>query len=227
MNRKSKREIFLNGLLYENPLLISALGICSALSMTSKTADAFWAGLTVLFTLVCTNVFLSALKRVIPAQVRIPCSMLIIATFVTVGQLLSKAYLPSMDQSLSDYLPLITANCIILGRGEIFACRNSIVNSAVDGFGCGCGYLAALLATAMLREILGSGTLLGLRVLSTNLDPVPLFIMVPGGLFVIGILMALLKKLLSLSKPVSQNAICSSCPASPHCPRVGKGGCTR
>lgn len=225
MNNKSKRQIFLNGLLYENPLLVTALGICSALAMTSKAADAMRAGAATAAVLFLCSTLISALKRVIPRQVRIPCCMLIIAAVVTAGRLLADAYIPAMSPALSDYLPLLVVNCVILGRGEIFAFQNSISNSGIDALGSGAGYWAALVLTAVIREIIGSGSLFGIPVL--GMDPLTLFIMAPGGLFTIGILMAVLKKILSLDKPVSQAEICKNCPAAVNCPQNGKGGCTR
>ncbi len=194
---KRKKDIFLDGLLRQNPLLVLLLGVGPSLSVSTHASDALRMGLCVSFTLIISNIMLSALKRIIPRAVRIPCYVTVIAGMVTLQQMLLRAYLPGSYASVGPYLSLTVINCLILGRAEAFASRNSIANSALDGFSMGLGYTAILTITAMIRELFGYGTLFGMDVTFGRITPMSIFLMAPGGLFVLGCLAALIKKISS------------------------------
>ena len=155
----SKRlSVLTNGLLKENPVLRLVLGTCPTLAVSTMASNGIGMGLAATFVLLCSNVVISALRKVIPDQVRIPCYITVIAGFVSVVQMLVKAYVPSLDSALGVYLPLIVVNCIILGRAEMFASKNGILDSALDGIGMGIGFTITLTIMGTIREILGSGT---------------------------------------------------------------------
>jgi electron transport complex protein RnfE len=227
MNRKSRKDIFLNGVIFENPLLVLALGVCPALSVTVTASAGLAMGLSMLFVTLCSCVMISALKKVIPAKVRIPCWMVIIGTFVTVARLIIAAYIPALESRLGVYLPLMVVNCAIFGRFESFASRNSIVNSAVDALGTGLGYTLALTLAGAVRELFGSGTVFGLPVSLAGARPAVLFLFAPGGLFTLGMMMAAANKLSRGRAAQKQKDRCMSCPAGTVCPMNGKGGCER
>lgn len=204
MSEKKKLGVLTNGILKENPVLRLVLGTCPTLAVTTMAANGIGMGLAATFVLLCSNVVISALRRVIPDQVRIPCYITVIAGFVSVVQMLVKAFVPSLDAALGVYLPLIVVNCIILGRAEMFAARNTVLDSALDGIGMGLGFTLTLTVMGSIREILGAGTWLAgldgllpflpegfaLQVLPTSLDPFTLMTSAPGGFFVFGVLMA-------------------------------------
>ena len=216
MNRKSRKEIFLNGVIYENPLLVMMLGVCPALSVTTQAKTGFFMGLATLFVVTFSNIMISALKRIIPQQVRIPCHMVIIASFVTIARYLITAYFPGMNEKLGVYLPLMVVNCAIFSRAEIFATKNSIANSAIDGLGTGLGYTLALTLMGAVRELFGSGTLFGISLGTMPVRPLPLFQLLPGGLLVLGLLAACSNKLMA-SGNVTPPSPCESCPAASAC----------
>ena len=151
---------FTKGLVAENPVLRLVLGTCPTLAVSTSVSSAIGMGIAATIVLLCSNVVISALRKVIPSKVRIPAYIVIIASFVTIIQLLVKAFVPALDTALGVYLPLIVVNCIILGRAEAFASKNSVLASALDGLGMGCGFTAALFLMSTVREILGSGTFL-------------------------------------------------------------------
>ena len=154
----SKRlSVLTNGLLKENPVLRLVLGTCPTLAVSTMASNGIGMGLAATFVLLCSNVVISALRKVIPDQVRIPCYITVIAGFVSVVQMLVKAYVPSLDSALGVYLPLIVVNCIILGRAEMFASKNGILDSALDGIGMGIGFTITLTIMGTIREILVSG----------------------------------------------------------------------
>ena len=161
---KEKLSILLKGLIKENPVLVLVLGTCPTLAMTTSLKNALGMGLSVIFVLLCSNIVISALRRVIPDTVRIPAYIVVIACFVTVVKMLLQAFVPSLFTSLGTFLDLIVVNCIILGRAEMFASKNTVADSALDGLGMGAGFTLALLAMALIRETLGSGTFFGLPV---------------------------------------------------------------
>lgn len=202
----SKRlKTLTNGILNENPVLRLVLGTCPTLAVTTMASNGIGMGLAATFVLLCSNIVISALRKVIPDQVRIPCYITVIAGFVSVVQMLVKAFVPSLDAALGVYLPLIVVNCIILGRAEMFASKNSVLDSALDGLGMGIGFTLTLTVMGSIREILGSGTWLaglngllpflgedftGIRVLPEAMDPFTIMTSAPGGFFVFGVLMA-------------------------------------
>ncbi len=154
---KSKVSILTNGIIKENPVLRLVLGTCSILAVTTAVSSALGMGAAFTFVLVCSNIMISLLRKVIPGKVHLPCYIVIIASFVTIVQMFMQAYMESLYNALGVFLPLIVVNCIILGRAEMFACKNSIVDSALDGVGMGVGYTLTATLMASIREILGSG----------------------------------------------------------------------
>ena len=191
MNEKpSKWKVFTAGIIRENPVLRLVLGCCSALAVTTTVSGAVGMGLAMTFVLVCSNIVISALRKVIPAKVHLPCYIVIIATFVTVVQMVLQAFVPVLYKALGVYLALIVVNCIILGRAEMFACKNSIVDSALDGVGMGVGYTLTATLMASIREILGSGTWLGFQVIPESVAKVSIMTQAPGAFFCFGLLMA-------------------------------------
>jgi len=200
----NKMKILTNGILNENPVLRLVLGTCPTLAVTTMASNGIGMGLAATFVLLCSNIVISALRKVIPDQVRIPCYITVIAGFVSVVQMIVKAFLPSLDTALGVYLPLIVVNCIILGRAEMFASKNSIIDSALDGIGMGIGFTLTLTVMGSIREILGSGTWMAgldgllsflpegfaIQILPESVDPFTIMTSAPGGFFVFGVLMA-------------------------------------
>lgn len=182
---------FSRGLLKENPALRQMLGMCPMLAVTTAVTNGIGMGVATTFVLVCSGVVVSLLRKVIPATVRIPAFITIIASFVTLVMMLVKAYLPELDESLGIYLPLIVVNCIVLGRAEMFASKHGPVEAAADGLGMGLGFTMALVAMSGIREILGAGTFLGARVLPSFIEPAIIMVMPAGGFAVLGFLLAL------------------------------------
>ncbi len=158
MSENSKMKILTNGILNENPVLRLVLGTCPTLAVTTMASNGIGMGLAATFVLLCSNIVISALRKIIPDQVRIPCYITVIAGFVSIVQMVVKAYVPDLDKALGVYLPLIVVNCIILGRAEMFASKNNVIDSALDGIGMGIGFTITLTIMGSIREILGSGT---------------------------------------------------------------------
>ena len=182
------REIFLNGLLFQNPILVLFLGMCATLAVTTSLTNAIGMGLSTTAVLICSNVVISLLRRAIPKEVRIACYVVVIAAFVTIVDLMLQAYLPALSQSLGLFIQLIVVNCIILGRAEAFASKNTPLYAAIDGVAMGLGFTLALCAMGFIRELLGGGAILGHQVLPTGLA----MIAAPaGGFLVLGCLVAL------------------------------------
>ena len=192
--KKSLIQEFSKGILAENPVLRLVLGTCPTLATTTSVQSAVGMGVAAAVVLVCSNVVISALRKVIPEKVRIPAYVVIIASFVTIVQMLVKAFLPSLDESLGVYLPLIVVNCIILGRAEAFAGKNPVLASAADGLGMGVGFTAALFLMSAVREILGSGAIFGVSLGIADYTPL-IFVLAPGAFLVLGYLMVLFNKL--------------------------------
>ena len=204
MSNNSKMKILTNGFINENPVLRLVLGTCPTLAVTTMAANGIGMGLAATFVLICANVVISALRNIIPGQVRIPCYITVIAGFVTLVQMLVKAFVPSLDSALGVFLPLIVVNCIILGRAEMFASKNGIFDSALDGLGMGIGFTITLTIMGSIREILGSGTWMSgldgilpflpkgfaIQVLPEAIDPFTIMTSAPGGFFIFGVLMA-------------------------------------
>ena len=218
-----------NGIIKENPVLRLVLGTCPTLAVTTSAVNALGMGAAAGIVLICSNAAISLLRKVIPDKVRIPAYITIIAGFVTIVQMLVKAFLPSIDQALGIFLPLIVVNCIILGRAEMFASKNSVLPSIIDGLGMGIGLTAALLVMGIIREALGNGTIFGisLPLLASGgiMEPMIIFLLAPGGFFVFGVLIALANKL--DKKKITPNVGgCAMCPAAATCSMASqKGGC--
>ena len=157
MDKQSKKSIILKGIIKENPLFVTLLGICPALATTTSVESALGMGLLFMFVLIGSNVVISLLRKIIPDQVKIPCYIVIIATFVTIVKMLSEAFLPELYQTLGVFISLIVVNCIVLGRAEAYASKNNVVNSFFDAIGNGIGYTIAIMSIALFREVLGTG----------------------------------------------------------------------
>lgn len=215
---KSLTKEFTKGILVENPVLRLVLGTCPTLAVTTAALNGLGMGIAALVVLVCSNAVISALRNVIPDRVRIPAYITIIATFVTVIQMFIKAYLPAINNALGIYLPLIVVNCIILGRAEMFASKNKVLPSILDGLGMGVGFTCTLVIMGAIRELLGCGTIFGLAVTKGHIEPMLIMIMAPGGFFVFGVLIALANKLAARvgKEPVTEIG-CAACPNAAAC----------
>ncbi|HPF54916.1 MAG TPA: electron transport complex subunit E [Clostridiales bacterium] len=208
-----------NGILKENPVLRLVLGTCPTLAVTTMASNAIGMGAAATFVLIGSNLVISLLRKVIPDKIRIPAYITVIAGFVTVVQMIIKAYAPDLDAQLGIFLPLITVNCIILARAEMFASKNTVLASVLDAVGMGIGFTAALLAMGCIRELIGNGTLFGMAVTQGHIEPMLIMILPPGGFFVFGILIALANKI--TGKPVA-NTGCAACAAREFCGQAGK-----
>ncbi len=195
--KQSMKGIFINGIVNENPIFRLVLGMCPTIAVTTSLTNAVGMGAAATFVLICSNILISALRDFIPDKVRIPCYIVVIAMFVTVVQMLLKGFLPALDQSLGIFIPLIVVNCIILGRAEAFAGKNGIKASAIDGVGMGVGFTLALMMIAFVRELLGSGSLFGAPVFPEGYQGALMFVLAPGGFLVLGLLLAMVNKLLA------------------------------
>lgn len=187
-------KVLLNGIIQENPTFVLLLGMCPTLGTTSSAINGLSMGLATTFVLICSNMTISLVKNLIPDQVRIPAYIVLIATFVSIIQLLMEAYVPTLYESLGLFIPLIVVNCIVLGRAEAFASKNNVFLSMLDGLGMGLGFSLALTALGMIRELLGSGKLFGAMIYPEAYGTL-LFILAPGGFIVLGYLIALVNKL--------------------------------
>ena len=185
----------LNGILRENPVFALVLGMCPTLATTTSAINGMSMGLATTFVLICSNVVISLLKNLIPDKVRIPAFIVVIATFVTMVQLLMQAFLPAIYEVLGLFIPLIVVNCIVLGRAEAFAAKNGIGLSALDGVGMGLGFTLSLTVIGAVRELLGTGSLFGMNLYSETYGML-IFVLAPGAFIVLGYLMALVQKLL-------------------------------
>lgn len=208
---KDKMTIFTKGIIKENPVLVLLLGMCPTLAVTTSAINGLGMGLSVIVVLTCSNIVISLLKKAIPGKVRVPGYIVVIAGFVTVVQLLLKAYLPELDESLGLFIPLIVVNCIILGRAEMFASKNPIVDSMLDGLGMGIGFTMALGLIGLIREFFGAGTAFGIQ-LGTEITPMGIFMLAPGGFFVLAMIIALINWL-SKGRAIKKKEIgCDGCP---------------
>lgn len=187
---KSLIKEFTKGIIKENPTFVLALGLCPTLAVSVSITNAIGMGIAATFVLLGSSLIISLIRDFIPEKVRIPCYIVVIATFVTVAELCMKAFSPALDRSLGIYVPLIVVNCIVLGRAEAFACKNNLSRSFFDGLGMGVGFTLALILISAIREFLGSGQILGQTIIG-KFDPVLVFILPPGALLVIGLLLGL------------------------------------
>ena len=184
-------KVFKNGIIDDNPTFVQVIGMCPTLAVTSSAINGIGMGLSTAVVLTCSNLVISLLRKVIPDKIRIPAFIVVIATFVTIVQMLLKAYVPSLDAALGLYIPLIVVNCIILARAESFASKNDPAASAVDGIGMGLGFTIALTLIGAVRELLGAGSIFGLSLFGASYQPALLFILPPGAFLTLGFLMAL------------------------------------
>jgi len=183
-------KTFKNGIINENPTFMQLLGMCPTLAVTTSLANGIGMGLSVTFVLTLSNILVSMLRKLIPSKIRIAAYVVIIATFVTVVDLILKAYIPALSQSLGLFIPLIVVNCIILARAEAFSSKNGVAKSAVDGIGMGLGFTIALSIISAIREILGNGTILGMSVGISA--PATIMLLPPGGFLTLGLLLGLI-----------------------------------
>ncbi|MGL4911368.1 MAG: electron transport complex subunit RsxE [Romboutsia sp.] len=190
-------KIFKNGLIDENPAFVQVIGMCPTLAVTTSAINGLGMGLSTTAVLVCSNIVISLMRKIIPDKIRIPAFIVVIATFVTIVGMLLKAYVPALDAALGLFIPLIVVNCLILARAESFASKNGPVESAVDGIGMGLGFSMALTILGAVREILGNGSLFGLSLFGASFEPVLLFILPPGAFLTLGFLLAGFNKLRS------------------------------
>ena len=188
------------------------LGLCPTLATTTSATNGFGMGVSTMAVLVCSNVVISLLKDVIPSKVRVPAYIVVIAGFVTIVQLLLKAYLPALDAALGLFIPLIVVNCIIFGRAEMFASKNGVLDSALDGIGMGAGFTLALTAIGLVREILGGGSFFGIVFAGETWTPMMIFMLAPGGFFVLALIIATINWL-SKGQAIRKKEIgCDACP---------------
>lgn len=221
MKNNSKLSIVLKGFIAENPVLVLVLGTCPTLALTSSVISAFCMGIAATIVLVCSNVVISLLRKIIPDVVRIPCYIVVIATFVTAVQMLMQAFLPELYELMGVYLALIVVNCIILGRAEMYARKNTPVDSALDGLGMGIGFLIALVAMATIREVLGAGTFAGIALPILSTYNIPILTQAPGGFLVYGILIAIVNKIgPKAGEEKRKNFSCEGCPSAAICGKV-------
>lgn len=211
-----KLSTLTNGIIKENPTLILMLGMCPALAITTKVSNAVGMGLSTTFVLIGSNIVIAMIKNFIPQSVRLPSYIVVISGFVTIVALVLEAYLPELNKSLGLYISLIVVNCIILARAEVFASKNTVAASMLDGIGMGVGLTLAMIAIASVREILGSGTWFGLNITFGVVPKMALFILPAGGFFVFGILSALVNRLNGYSIS-SRKPGCKVCPDNQLC----------
>lgn len=221
----SKLKILTKGFIKENPVLVLVLGTCPTLAVSTQASNAIGMGIAATAVLLCSNIAISALRKVIPDKVRIPCYIVLIAGFVTIVQMLVKAFAPALNEQLGIFLPLIVVNCIILGRAEMFANKNTVLDSALDGIGMGIGFTLALLAMATIREVFGSGTWFGMEIPVLIDNNISIMTLAPGGFFVFGCLIALVNKI-SKGKAIKKNDFgCAGCPAAAACGKLKSAEC--
>ena len=217
MNYENKLSVFLKGLVKENPVLVLILGTCPTLAMSSNVISALAMGVSATLVLLCSNVVISLLRKVIPDQVRIPSYIVIIAGFVTMVQMLLHAYLPDLYQMLGVYLALIVVNCIILGRAEMYASKNNVLNSALDGLGMGIGFTLALFVIATIREVFGNASFANLEIKYLQNYKIAILTQAPGGFFVYGCMIALVNKITKGKAIKKKDFSCNGCPSANFC----------
>lgn len=207
-----------NGMVKENPTFVLMLGMCPTLAVTTSAINGIGMGLTTTVILALSNLMISMLRKIIPDGVRVPAFIVVVASFVTIVQFLLEAYIPSLNDSLGLYIPLIVVNCIILGRAEAFAGKNKVIPSIFDGLGMGIGFTIGLTSIGAVRELIGAGQLFGFQILPASYEPVTIFIMAPGAFLVLALLVAVQNyvknKKAAKGQPVQQSSCgqgCGSC----------------
>lgn len=217
MKQNGNMSTLTKGILKENPVLVLVLGTCPTLATTNNLIGAFGMGIAALVVLLCSNVLISLLRKVIPDTVRIPCYIVIIAGFVTVVQMIVQAFFPELYEMLGVYLALITVNCIILGRAEMFASKNSVFASALDGIGMGLGFTLALCMMAFIREVFGNATFAGIAIPFLEPYKIAFLVKAPGGMLVYGLLIALVFAFTHGKAPLKKSFSCAGCPSAGNC----------
>ena len=216
MKKTSKWSIFSRGIIIENPVLVLVLGLCPALAVSTQAENAVGMGIATTFVLLGSNVFVSLLRNIIPGRTRIPCYIVLIASFTVLVKMAIEAYAYPLYQALGIFLPLIAVNCIIFARAEMFASRNTVIDSVLDALGSGFGFTLALLAIASIREIFGSGTWFGIALPWLVDNNIMIFSLAPGGFIVFAFLLALVNKL-SKTHSDSKKPGCKGCPSADIC----------
>ncbi|MBR3572530.1 MAG: electron transport complex subunit E [Bacteroidales bacterium] len=205
----SKVKILTKGFFKENPSLILVLGMCPTLAVTTSVNNAIGMGAATTFVLLMSNLIISLLKNVIPDKVRIPCFIVIIATFVSIVDLIIQGFVPALSESLGVFIPLIVVNCIVLGRAEAFASKNSVFDSILDGLGMGIGFTISLILVAAVREILGAGSFMGFQFIPSDYN-ILIFVLAPGAFLVLGFIMALMRHIINRVTEKRKNKMCAA-----------------
>ena len=213
----TKLQNFLKGIIKENPVLVLVLGTCPTLAITSSVTNALGMGVAATAVLLCSNMAISALRKAIPDKVRIPCYIVLIAGFVTMVEMLMHAFASDLYEALGIFLSLIVVNCIILGRAEMYASKNNVLDSAIDALGMGVGFTLALFVMSSIREILGGGTWMGFEIPVLYENPIAIFRLAPGGFFVFGCLIAIVNKATRGKGVKKKDFGCESCPSAYMC----------
>ena len=203
----SKIKILTKGFFKENPSLILVLGMCPTLAVTTSVNNAIGMGAATTFVLLMSNLIISLLKNVIPDKVRIPCFIVIIATFVSIVDLIIQGFVPALSESLGVFIPLIVVNCIVLGRAEAFASKNGVIDSILDGLGMGIGFTISLILVAAVREILGAGSFMGYQFIPSDYN-ILIFVLAPGAFLVLGFIMALMRHIINRITEKRKNKMC-------------------
>ena len=212
----SKKSILTRGILKENPVLVLVLGLCPALAVSTQAENAIGMGAATTFVLLGSNIVISLLRKIIPNRTRIPCYIVLIASFTVLAKMAIEAYAYPLYQSLGIFLPLIAVNCIIFARAEMFASKHKVTDSILDALGSGAGFTLALLAIASVREILGSGTWFGIELPWLINNNAMIFSLAPGGFIVFACLLALVNKILK-DRKIKREHSCIGCPAAEAC----------
>ncbi|MGN1147682.1 MAG: electron transport complex subunit RsxE, partial [Lachnospiraceae bacterium] len=225
MKENSAVERLYNGIVKENPTFVLMLGMCPTLAVTTSAMNGLGMGLTTAVVLALSNLIISLLRKIIPDKVRIPAFIVIIASFVTIVQLLLEAYLPSLNEALGVYIPLIVVNCIILGRAEAYAYSHGPISSLFDGIGMGLGFSVALTCIGAVRELLGTGKVFGFGIMPENFTPIGIFVLAPGAFFVLAALSALQNfvKIKGTKRGKDMSKVGSGC--GHDCLNCGENGC--
>ena len=206
--KNSLMNLIYDGVIKSNPALVLMLGMCPTLAVTTSASNGFGMGVSTMAVLIVSNMIISLLRKIIPDAVRLPAYIVVVASLVTVVEMITQAYLPGLYSSLGLYIPLIVVNCIILGRAEAFASQNKPIPSIFDGIGMGLGFTLALLAIGAFRELLGAGSVFGIQIMPKSFQPITIFIKAPGAFLVIAIIIAVMN---AFSIPTRANEVVEDC----------------
>ena len=217
MKANTPAERLVNGIIKENPTFVLVLGMCPTLAVTTSAINGIGMGLTTTVVLAMSNLMISLLRKFIPDGVRMPAFIVVVASFVTIVQMLLQGFIPSLYSALGIYIPLIVVNCIILGRAESFAAKNGPINSFFDGLGMGLGFTVALTILGAFRELLGAGQIFGMQVMPSAYEPITIFILAPGAFFVLACLVAIQNKVKSKKPKKAGEAQSGGCGDCSHC----------